>query len=110
MRKALKRHDASAGVATDGLQRFGAAIYELGNRNRHEIGCWANDRVENSHLPFRRRVPMMNRFRRMRSLREFGSVYASIQHHFSLERHLTDRQNYRARRSAALAEWRVLSR
>ncbi|MEW9853802.1 hypothetical protein ABUH87_01180 [Novosphingobium sp. M1R2S20] len=28
---------------------------ELGCRDKQEIGRWANNRVENSHLPFRRR-------------------------------------------------------
>lgn len=51
----------------------------------------------------------MNRFRRMSSLQKFASVHASIHNHFSLERHLTDRQTYRERRFAALAEWQVLA-
>lgn len=29
---------------------------ELGNADMQEIGRWANNRVENSHLSFRRRV------------------------------------------------------
>jgi len=51
----------------------------------------------------------MQRFRRMKNLQKFASVHASLSNHFSLERHLVDRQTYRERRSAALAEWQVLS-
>jgi putative transposase len=45
----------------------------------------------------------------MKSLRKFASVHANIHIHFSLERHLVDRQTYRERRSAALAEWSSLA-
>jgi hypothetical protein len=33
----------------------------------------------------------------------------SIHNHFSLERHLIDRQTFKERRSAALAEWQTLA-
>jgi putative transposase len=45
----------------------------------------------------------------MKTLQKFASVHANIHNHFSLERHLIDRQTYRKRRSAALAEWQVLA-
>ena len=51
----------------------------------------------------------MLRFRQMKTLQKFASVHANIHNHFSLERHLTGRQTYRERRSAALAEWQVLA-
>ena len=82
---------------------------ELGNADKQEIGRWANNRVENSHLPFRRRERAMLRFRQMRSLQKFASVHASIHNHFHQERHLLDRQTYKQRRSAALAEWQSLA-
>jgi putative transposase len=47
----------------------------------------------------------MLRFRQMKMLQKFASVHANINNHFSLERHLTDQQTYKERRSAALAEW-----
>ena len=40
----------------------------------------------------------------MKTLQEFSSVHASVHNHFNQERHLTDRQTYKANRSAALAE------
>ncbi len=55
MKKALKRHGSPEKITTDGLRSHGAAISELGNRRKQEIGRHANNRVENSHLPFRRR-------------------------------------------------------
>ncbi len=44
----------------------------------------------------------------MKTLQKFASVHASMHNHFSHERHLIDRQTYKARRSAALAEWQNL--
>jgi putative transposase len=78
---------------------------ELGNSERQETGRWFNNRVENSHLPFRRRERAMLKFRRMKSLQKFASVHASIHNHFNAERHLVDRQTFKQRRSAALADW-----
>ncbi|MEM1050513.1 MAG: DDE-type integrase/transposase/recombinase [Pseudomonadota bacterium] len=85
-----------------------AAMNTLGNQGRQEIGRWANNRVENSHLPFRRRERVMQRFRRMKSLQKFASVHANVHNHFNSDRHLTDRQTCRTNRSVALAEWQTL--
>ncbi|RVQ66059.1 IS6 family transposase [Croceicoccus ponticola] len=109
MKKALKRHGKVDTIVTDGLKSYPAAMKELGNQDRREMGRWLNNRVENSHLPFRRRERAMQRFRRMKSLRKFASVHASISNHFNQERHLIDRQTFKARRSAALAEWQKLA-
>jgi len=78
---------------------------ELGCRAKQEVGRHANNRVENSHLPFRRRERVMLRFRGMRTLQKLASVHNL----FSSERHLVDHQTYKARRSAALAEWQALA-
>jgi putative transposase len=51
----------------------------------------------------------MQRFRQMKTLQKFASVHASITNHFNRERHLVDRQTFKERRSAALAEWRSLA-
>ena len=52
IRKALKRHGAPEVIVTDGLRSYSAAMIELGNAGKQEVGRWANNRVENSHLPF----------------------------------------------------------
>jgi putative transposase len=82
---------------------------ELGNEQKQEVGRWANNRVENSHLPFRRRERVMSRFRQMKTLQKFASVHANLHNHFNHERHLVDRSTFKQRRSAALAEWRMLT-
>lgn len=108
LKKALKRHGWAEQIVTDGLRSYPAAMRELGNLERREMGRWLNNRAENSHLPFRRRERAMLRFRQMKSLQKFALVHANIHNHFNLERHLIDRQSYKTRRSAALAEWQSL--
>jgi len=108
LKRALKRHGRADKIVTDGLRSYPAAMRELGNLDRREMGRWLNNRAENSHLPFRRRERAMQRFRQMKSLQKFASVHASFHNHFNQERHLVDRQTYRTRRSAALAEWQSL--
>ena len=78
-----------------GFRHWQCHMDEVGCRERQEIGRWANNRDENSHLPFRRRERAMLRFRQKKSLQKFASVHANVHNHFSLERHLADRQTYR---------------
>ena len=108
LKKALKRHGSPDTITTDGLRSYKAAMTELGNADKQEVGRWANNRVENSHLSFRRRERSMLRFRRMKTLQKFASVHANVHNHFNTERHLVDRTTYKRLRSAALAEWQQL--
>ncbi len=63
VKKALRRHGSPKAITTDGLRSYGAALNELGCRDRQEGGRWTNNRGENSHLPFWRRERAMLRFR-----------------------------------------------
>ena len=109
MKKALKRHGSPAAIVTDGLKSYRAAMRDVGNADKQEVGRHANNRAENSHLPVRRRERAMLRFRRMKTLQKFASVHASVHNHFNLERHLIDRQTFKERRTAALAEWHLIA-
>ena len=91
------------------LESYRAAMNELGNAEKQEVGRWANNRCENNHLSFRRRERAMLRFRRMKSLQKFASVHANVDNHFNLERHLLDRQTFKERRSSALAKWQAFA-
>ncbi|WP_209349510.1 IS6 family transposase [Pontixanthobacter sp. CEM42] len=108
MKKALKRHGRVEKIVTDGLKSYPAAMRDLGNLDRQEVGRWKNNQVENSHLPLRRRERSMLRFRQMKSLQKFASVHSNVHNHFNSQRHLVDRQTYKTARSAALAEWQTL--
>ncbi len=79
MKKALKRHGSPEAITTDGLRSYRAAMKDLGNADKQEVCRWANNRVENSHLSFRRRERAMLRSRRMKTLQKFASVHANVQ-------------------------------
>jgi putative transposase len=108
LRKSMKRHGRPEVFVTDKLRSYGAAMKVLGNADRQETGRWLNNRVENSHLPFRRRERAMLRFRRMRTLQKFAAVHASVFNHFNQERSLSSRDIFKLNRTAALSEWRRL--
>ena len=109
IKKALKRHGSPKTIVTDGLRSYRAAMNELGNAEKQEVGRWTNNRAENSHLPFRRRERAMLRFRQMKTLQKFSSVHAAFHNHFNQDRHLISRETYKAQRAAALAEWKTLA-
>jgi putative transposase len=109
IKKALKRHGSPETITTDGLRSYRAAMNELGNAQKQQVGRHANNRIEGSHTPLRRRERAMLRFRRMKSLQKFASVHASLHNLFSLERHLVDRTTYKQRRSVAWTEWQSLA-
>jgi putative transposase len=108
IRKSMKRYGRPHVLVTDKLRSYGAALKELGAGARQETDRWANNRAENSHLPFRRRERAMLRFRRMRSLQKFATVHASVCNHFNQERSLSARYLFKLNRTAALTEWRGL--
>jgi putative transposase len=83
MKKTLKRHGKVEKITIDGPRPYRAAITDLGCEDKQEIGRWANNRVENSRLSFRRRDQAMLRFRRMKTLQKFASVHGSIHNHFN---------------------------
>ena len=45
----------------------------------------------------------------MKSLQKFVSVHAFLHNHFNQERHLVDRNTFKLRRLAALAEWQSIA-
>jgi putative transposase len=108
LRKAIRKHGQPESIVTDRLRPHGAVLREMGSGVHHETGRWANNRAENSHLPFRRRERAMLRFRRVRSLQKFAAVHASVSNHFNQGRSLSSRDIFKLNRAAALAEWRAL--
>jgi putative transposase len=109
LRKTLRRHGQTEKITTDKLRSYRAALTQLGARDLQDTERYANNRIENSHLPFRRRERAMLRFRRMRSLQMFAAIHASVCNHFNHKRSLSSRQYFKLNRAAALEEWRNLS-
>jgi len=108
LRKLMRRYGQPEVLVTDRLASYKAALRDIGCEDRQACGRWLNNRVENSHLPFRRRERAMQRFRRMRSLQKFVSVHSSVFNHFNQDRSLSKRDHFKQNRTAALAEWRSL--
>jgi putative transposase len=55
LKRTMKKYGRPRSVVTDGLCSYPAAMEEIDNADRHEIGRRLNNRAENSHQPFRRR-------------------------------------------------------
>jgi putative transposase len=81
----------------------------IGNAAHQACGQWINNRAENSHQPFRRREGAMSKFRDIKTLQKFSSAHASIHNHFNHQRHLIQRDDYKAKREAAIIEWQQLA-
>ena len=109
LKRIMKKYGPPRKIVTDRIRAYSAAMKEIGTADRHEVGGRLNNRAENSHQPFRRRERAMQRFRSMKTLQKFSSVHAQVQNHFNQERHLVTRQDYKQRRSIALAEWHAFA-
>ena len=68
-----------------------------------------NNRVENSHLPVRRRERKMQRFKSQGQAQRFVSTHSAIYNIFNLQRHLISRKTLRTFRAAAAAAWQDAS-
>jgi len=108
LRKAMKRYGNPRIIVTDRCPSYGAAMMDIGNKDRQEVGRHKNNRAENSHLPFRRRERAMLRFRRMRSLQKFAAMHSSVHNHFNHQRNIESRTRFKQLRNTALLEWRDL--
>ena len=104
----MRRYGSPYEIVTDKLRSYSAAAKELGFSEKQVTKRWANNRVENSHLPFRRREGAMLRFRRMHSLQKFAAIHASFHNLFNSQRSLSKRSTFKFNRGAALADWRSL--
>ena len=111
-RKVLKRlvfrHGLPRGIITDKLASYGAALRELNMWHLQETGRYKNNQVENSHLHFRRREKMWNKFRSMGSLQKFTSIHAAFLNHFNHQRHLENRQTFKNLRQSSVDTWQSI--
>src|SRR5271168_4190692 len=106
MRKLLKKQGFAPDVlVTDKLRSYGATRAEIGLSARHEQGLRANNRVENSHQPLRRRERKMGRFKSPKSAQRFVSVRATVYNTFNVQRHLISRATHRQFRAEAHGVW-----
>ena len=93
-------------IITDGLASYGAALDQLDLRHLHRPGrLRENNRVENSHLPIRRRERQQQRFKSQTSAQRFLTTHAAIYNTFNTQRHLMSRPTLRRFRAEADTAW-----
>ncbi len=93
-------------ITTDGLASYGAALRELGLSQVHRPGrLRENNRVENSHLPIRRRERQQQGFKSQASAQRFLTTHTAIYNTFNVQRHLISRPALRRFRAEADATW-----
>ena len=93
-------------IVTDGLPSYSMALKELNLSARHEPGhLIGNNRVENSHLPIRRRERKMQGFKSQASAQRFLTTYAAIYNTHNTQRHLLSRAALRQLRCEAKSVW-----
>ena len=108
LKKAMRRYGCPITIVTDKLRSYRAAMTGISSSARHLTGRRLNNRVENAYQPFRRRERAMAKFRSMASLQKFSSTHQSIHNHFNHQRHLIDRETFKAKREASLSARREL--
>jgi len=106
LKKLMSRYGRPKQIVTDKLASYKAAMKELNIAHLQETKRYKNNQVENSHLHFRRREKMMNRFRSMGSLQKFVAIQSNFLNHFNHQRHLETRQHFKSLRDASVDQWR----
>jgi len=95
-------------ITTDGLASYGAALDLLKLRHIHRPGrLRENNRIENSHLPIRRRERQQQLFKSQASAQRFLTTHAAIYNTFNIQRHLISRPTLRRFRADAATAWAV---
>ena len=108
LRKLVSRYGRPQEIVTDKLRSYKAALEELNLAHVQNTEKSLNNKIENSHLLFRRREKMMNKFRSMKSLQKFTSIYSTFLNHFNHQRHIETRDTFKRLRQETLASWRQI--
>ena len=98
---------APESIVTDGLKSYASAVEALGLTGIHHPGrLRENNRVENSHLPIRKRERHMQQFKSQASAQRFLTVHAAVYNTFYTQRHLASRRAMKLFRAAGHQAWR----
>ena len=107
MRELLRKHGVlPTTIVTDRYRAYGAAYGDIALRVEHVRDKRANNRVESSHVPVRRRERKRQGFKSTRSAQRFLSMHAATYNLFNTSRHLTTAITHREFRADAFATWR----
>src|SRR4051812_12712141 len=108
MRKLLKKQGMAPDAwVTDKYPAYAAALRELNlSRAAHIQRKRANNRVESSHVPVRRRERKQQGFKSPGSAQRFLSMHAATYNTFTVPRHLVSVRTHRLFRAEAFETWR----
>ena len=101
----MRKNEPPKQIFTDKLKPYKAALRDLNTLEIHETQQYKNNQIENSHLHFRRREKMMNKFRLARSLEKFTAPQSTFQNHFNHQRHREKRPHFKNLRDASVNIW-----
>ncbi len=107
LRRLLRnQHVEPETIITDGLKSCASALREIGLDDRHRPGrLRENNRIENSHMPIRRRERKMLNFKSRNSAQRFLEAHAAIYNVFNVQRHMISRPTLRAFRARSDSIW-----
>lgn len=92
----------SEAIMTDGLASYGSALRALGLGQIHRPGrLRENNRIENSHLPIRRRERQQQLFKSQASAQRFLTTHPAVYNTFNVQRHRISRLALRRFRAEA---------
>ena len=96
-------------LVTDKLRSYAAAHRTTLPSVHHCTQQYANNRAEVSYQPTRQRERHMRRFKSLRHVQRFLSVYGPINNLFRVGRHLMKAAHYRLFRERAFTTWREVT-
>ena len=105
LKKSVSRYGPPKQIVTDKLGSYKAALREINMDHIQETKRYKNNQIENSHLHFRRREKMMNKFRLARSLEKFANIQSVFQNHFNHQRHIENRPHFKNLRQTSVDVW-----
>jgi putative transposase len=103
--KLISKYGKPKEIVTDKLPSYKAELKELRIAHLQNTDQYLNNQCENSHLHFRRREKMMNKFRSHKSLQKFTSIHATFLNHFNHQRHIETRKNFKNLRQHSIESW-----
>ena len=108
LKRIMKKYGRPRSIVTDGLCSYPAAMKEINNADRHEVGRRLNNRAENSHQPFSATRTSHAALSECEDITKVQFNSGQVHNHFNQECYLVTREVHKQRRSAALAEWHAL--
>jgi putative transposase len=96
-------------IVTDKLGSYGAARRKVMPKVEHRQHKGLNNRAENSHVPIRKRVRMMQGVRSWPGLQRFVSTFSALRNHFVPPRSHRSALSTHLHRLRAMAEWKSVT-